>query len=224
MRGLATCAQGACAALPAAPGRLQTPLVACCRGAGILEHLEPSVAASYYKRIAQHYAASGAAYLHPCAWAVTNSARQPRSNATTVLLAGGSGLTTAHRLAMQSPATGSLAEAEGFWLKAGLPMEAVDMHLKAGGRARVCVGLAVGRGGFGTGNVRRRVQRRARPSTWPARPRMRRRVGRGAKGGQGLPARARAAPLTDWPTPTRFHPTRVQRSDAEHAKCGGGYS
>lgn len=31
---------------------------------------------------------------------------------------------------------GNLAEAEGFWLKAGLPLEAVDMYTKSGARLR----------------------------------------------------------------------------------------
>ncbi|GBF87714.1 intraflagellar transport protein [Raphidocelis subcapitata] len=55
------------------------------KAAGILEHLDPSKAVPYHKRIAQHYADSGA-----------------------------------------------LSEAEAFWLKAGLPMTAVDMYTKAG--------------------------------------------------------------------------------------------
>ncbi|KAI8469208.1 MAG: intraflagellar protein IFT172 [Monoraphidium minutum] len=55
------------------------------KAAGIVEHLEASKAAPYYKRIAQHYAANG-----------------------------------------------SLPEAEAFFLKAGLPLDAVDMYSRAG--------------------------------------------------------------------------------------------
>ncbi|KIZ07625.1 Intraflagellar transport protein [Monoraphidium neglectum] len=55
------------------------------KAAGIIEHLDASQAAPFFKRIAQHYAANG-----------------------------------------------GLAEAEGYWLKAGLPLEAVEMYTRAG--------------------------------------------------------------------------------------------
>ncbi len=42
------------------------------------------------------------------------------------------------RIAEHHAANGGLSEAEGFWLKAGMPMEAVGMYMKAGEEALAC--------------------------------------------------------------------------------------
>lgn len=93
----------------------------------------------------------------------------------------------------QTRSPGSLSDAEGFWLKAGLPLEAVDMYTKAGELPHCLSAAACSDcSHVSPGEFCRDLVTAVALNPFPTQRMHQRQLGGGAEGREGLPAWVRA--------------------------------